>query len=221
MSRTPYPQFIRGEMETISAEKAKPDQLVEYHALSSDVFRQALNVAYADAEAVWAPCKRGRDINEGMAMVVGEVALNEPFQTIIDYRQYLILMGLRTNYLGSDRCKIEITADGIVCSPFLLDSTTRYLIFFKPLIWRPEKYFYMRMQEGQGKLQFVCLGATLYKGQQGFGSLAYTVVSDAPPKMAEQKSQTPPNQEIDVRVKGLIESLEDKSSRSDADSTKE
>ena len=53
----------RVEIETISAEKAKLDQLVEYHALSSDAFRQALNVAYADAEAVWAPCKRGRDIN--------------------------------------------------------------------------------------------------------------------------------------------------------------
>jgi len=207
---TPYPQFIRGEIEMISAEKAKLDQLVEYHALSSDAFRQALNAAYADAEAEWAPLKRGRDINEGMAMVVGEVALNEPFRLIIDDRQYLVLAGLRTNYSGSDKCKIEIIADGIACSPFLLEGTTRYLIFFKPLIWRPEKCFDMRMLNGQRRLQFTCVGATLYKSQHGFGSLAYTVVFDTPPKMAEQKSQTPPNPEIDTRVKGMIESLEDR-----------
>ena len=193
----------------ISAERAKLDQLVEYHALSSDVFRQALNAAYADAEYEWTPLKRGRDINEGMAIIIGEVALNEPFQLIIDERQYLILAGLRTNYSGSDHCKIEIIADGMICSPFLLDSITRYLIFFKPLIWRPEKCFDMRMQSGQGKLQFTCVGATLYK-RQGFGSLAYTVVSDTPLKMAEQKSKTLPKPEIDARVKGMIESLEER-----------
>ena len=166
-------------------------QPIEQQIIFSERFRRAIDVAFNDAEHLWAPDKRGKYIWEGMATINGQVTVDRPFDIVIDEKQYLILQGFRTRYTervrnqfsqkfdeinspSQDVCKMQIVGDGITLPPFILDGSTRYVIFSNTLITRPEKPLQLTMLEGEGKLQFVCIGATIYRGYQ-YGGLAYNI----------------------------------------------
>jgi hypothetical protein len=192
-------------------------QSVEAQTLSQPAFEQALDTAFNDAELLWSPLRRGRTIEHGMATITGEVAINQPFRIVIDQNQYLILMGFRTRYTGSDICKMQIIADGMVMPPFILDSSIRYTVFDKPIIWRPDKQFQMVMLNGEGRLQFVCIGATVYKRGFGFGHLIFNIsenekVGEEHIEFQERLPQPTDLQEetSDPRTRAFIKSWEKK-----------
>lgn len=173
---------------------------IEHEALSQENFLNGIRLAFKDAEVLWLPLAE-KQMFQGMATLSGEVTHDREFTKIIDENEYLVLIGLRTKYDGSDVCKIEIIADGVRVSPFIIDTHVTHVVFTNPIIWRPEKSFSLTL-EGQGRLGFVCIGATIYKGR-GYGVLAFTHSSNEEGSV----TQNVPVVNLNPRVESMIDSL--------------